>query len=100
MGDRVKDEATKRGKAELKTFGQKVRDKLPGTKEIIAGIGTESANAALQDAETPTPPPSPPSSPTPPANFFADRYEENQFSANSRALHHDGPTGFGNPWYS
>eukprot|EP01046_Picozoa_sp_COSAG06_P021255 COSAG06_NODE_1589_length_9005_cov_38.454413_6_plen_632_part_00 len=35
-----------------------------------------------------------------PANYFAERFEADQFSANSRALHHDGPTGFGNPWYS
>ena len=39
--------------------------------------------------------------PKPPPGYFANQYNEQSFSANSKALHHDGPSRtFGDPWYS
>ena len=37
----------------------------------------------------------------PPPGYFANQFTDDIFAANSRALHHDGPSrAFGDPWYS
>ena len=40
-------------------------------------------------------------SPKPPPGYFANQFNEEAFSANPKALQHDGPSHtFGDPWYS
>ena len=91
-----------------KTFGQTLRGKLPGAKEIITGLAVGDAQTELRDEET-TPPPSPtPPAPGPgtqqppplPPGYFEHLHDAESFSANSKALGESVPQPFLNPWYS
>jgi hypothetical protein len=91
-----------------KTFGQTLRGKLPGAKELITGMAVAGADDEVRDAEA-TPPPSPtPPAPGPgtqqppplPPGYFEHLHDAESFSANSKALGESVPQPFLNPWYS
>ena len=91
-----------------KTFGQRLRAKLPGTKEIITGLAVGDAQSELRDEESPSPPSPKPPAPGPgtqqppplPPGYFEHLHDAESFSANSKALGESVPQPFLNPWYS
>jgi hypothetical protein len=89
-----------------KTFGQRLRAKLPGAKEVMTGMAVAGADAEVKDEEGPPPPPPPPpgsgtQQPPPlPPGYFEHLHDFESFSANSKALGESVPQPFLNPWYS
>jgi hypothetical protein len=91
---------------EPKTFGQKLRAKLPGAKEVITGLAVSDAQDELKDAESGPPPPTPPPPPTNheppplPPGYFEHLHDAESYQANSQALGERMSEPFLNPWYS
>jgi hypothetical protein len=91
---------------EPKTFGQRLRAKLPGAKEVITGLAVSDAQDELKDAESGPPPPTPPPPPTNheppplPPGYFEHLHDAESYQANSQALGERMPEPFLNPWYS
>ena len=88
-----------------KTFGQRLRGKLPGAKEVMTGMAVAGADAEVNDEKGPSTPPPPPGSgtqqpPPLPPGYFEHLHDFESFSANSKALGESVPQPFLNPWYS
>jgi hypothetical protein len=112
IGDKVKQEAEEQAST--------LRDKLKAVGKtaglaVIGQRGEEATKDADKDehgddtgTDTDTDDDSPGGgkggkggSPKPPPGYFANQFNEDSFSANSKALQHDGPSRtFGDPWYS
>ena len=99
IGDRVKQEANTQVSSLREKL--KVMGKTAGLA-VVGQRGEELTKDADEDEHADDDPgggKGTGSKPTP--GYFANQFTDDIFAANSRALHHDGPSrAFGDPWYS
>jgi hypothetical protein len=106
-GKKISDKA----KQEVETQVSTMRDKLKAVGKtaglaVVGERGEELTKDADKDEHADDDDDGPGggkggTTPKPPPGYFANQFNEQLFSANSKALQHDGPSRtFGDPWYS
>jgi hypothetical protein len=99
IGDRVKQEAD----TQVSTMREKLKavGKTAGLA-VVGERGEELTKDADEDEHADDDPGGGKGTGSkPPPGYFANQFTDDIFAANSRALHHDGPSrAFGDPWYS
>ena len=99
IGDRVKQEAD----TQVSTMREKLKavGKTAGLA-VVGERGEELTKDADEDEHADDDPDGGKGTGSkPPPGYFANQFTDDIFAANSRALHHDGPSrAFGDPWYS
>jgi hypothetical protein len=99
IGDRVKQEANTQVSSLREKL--KVMGKTAGLA-VVGQRGEELTKDADEDEHADDDPGGGKGTGSkPPPGYFANQFTDDIFAANSRALHHDGPSrAFGDPWYS